>query len=524
MRPFTLITALLSFGTSGSFAQVSGDLDLTFSVDGIATAHFPPAGSDLGAAIAVQPDGRILVGGSTQQQTGSTGITMALVRLMPDGSLDNSFGTAGLVTTTLGSGSTIDDKIFGIAVQPDGGIVTVGTTFVNGGGYQAAILRYNSNGSLDNTFSGDGIRVEDIGTGSDDGFYDVVLQPDGGIVVVGTAQSTAGYDAVVARYLANGTPDGTFSIDGSEILDIGGLENRASALALQTNGSIVISGEAGDTFGNSEFMLARYTSVGVLDAGFGTNGVVVSTLTTGTDWAYDVAVQPDGGIIAAGIVATAAFFGDIGIARYTSNGSLDPTFSTDGWTNVVHGAYSYARSVVLLPDGRMAVGGISGSLFGAAMLLPNGTLDAGFSSDGLVSLAQGNNPYGNALTLQPDGKLLLAGQANFGAPLNDIVVLRYHTGLNIGMVEFASADQAPLVFPNPIGQLATLAYELGSSERITIRLMDAQGRVVKTFLDGMQQPAGTQRVVLDMPEMSAGNYLLTISSPEGSVSVQVLKD
>ncbi|MBK7382164.1 MAG: T9SS type A sorting domain-containing protein [Flavobacteriales bacterium] len=519
----TLLAVVLAVSAS---AQQSGELDLTFSGDGIATIHFPPAGSDLGVCIAVQPDGRIVVGGSTQQQTGVGGIAMALVRLMPDGSLDNSFGTGGRVTTTLGSGSTIDDKILGIAVQADGKIIAVGQTFVNGGGYQAAILRYNSNGTLDNTFSGDGIRVDDIGTGSDDGFFDVAVQSNGSIAVVGTALNTVGYDAVVARYLTDGVPDNSFSGDGFEILDIGGVENRASGLALQVDGRMVISGEAGDTFGNSEFMLVRFTSGGALDATFGTGGVVVSALTTNADWAYDVAVQADGKIIASGIVATAAFLGDVGIARYNSDGSLDNSFSGDGWTNVVNGAYSIARSVVVLPDGRIAGGGIAGDALGVVMLLPNGSPDTNFSGDGMVDSQQGNSTYGNAVAIQPDGKLLLVGSSNFGATLDDIVVLRYHTGLVIGVNELSMALGEPLVFPNPIGSSADLTYTLQADERITVTLFDMEGRVVQVFADGIVQGAGEHRMKLDLSkDIAPGNYRIRIAATSGvSSSVQVVKE
>ncbi|MEO8590002.1 MAG: hypothetical protein ABI432_11565 [Flavobacteriales bacterium] len=362
-------------------AQGSGELDLTFSGDGIVTTDFPTNNNDYGTCIVVQPNGRIVVGGSSSS---SNGAALALARFMSDGALDISFGTGGFVTTEVGSFPTLDDQLLGLAVQSDGKIVAVGSTFVNGGGYQAVVVRYNTDGTLDNSFSGDGVRVENTGTGSDDPFFAVAIAADGRIVVTGRAQNANGYDVVVGRYTSDGVPDDSFNGNGFVVTDIAGLDDHASALVIQPDGRIVISGRSETIVGNDDLLLARYTASGALDSSFGIGGVVVSTFTTGDDWAYSLALQPDGKLVAGGIVS-GGFLGYMAVARYAANGTLDASFGSAGLATIVTGAYGYVRSLVVMPDGRIVGGGASDAGYAAAMLLPNGTLDNSFSDDGLVS-------------------------------------------------------------------------------------------------------------------------------------------
>ena len=151
------IYALLAITIShAALAQQPGDPDSTFASDGIVTTDFAPTGNDFGEAVAIQPDGKIVVAGTSFN--GSTYV-FALARYSTNGDLDPTFGSGGRVTTAIGN---MDDRATAVAIQPDGKIVAAGSSFTNGTGYGFALVRYNPDGSLDNTFSGDGIQHDDI--------------------------------------------------------------------------------------------------------------------------------------------------------------------------------------------------------------------------------------------------------------------------------------------------------------------------------------------------------------------------
>ena len=202
------IYALLAITIShAALAQQPGDPDSTFASDGIVTTDFAPTGNDFGEAVAIQPDGKIVVAGTSFN--GSTYV-FALARYSTNGDLDPTFGSGGRVTTAIGN---MDDRATAVAIQPDGKIVAAGSSFTNGTGYGFALVRYNPDGSLDNTFSGDGIQHDDISAGSDEA-YSIALQPDGKIVLAGYANNgSSNDDFALLRYNPDGTLDNTFSGD-----------------------------------------------------------------------------------------------------------------------------------------------------------------------------------------------------------------------------------------------------------------------------------------------------------------------
>jgi uncharacterized delta-60 repeat protein len=503
---------LMALCTTAANAQLSGELDLTFSSDGIATCDFPSNYDDRGLCMLVQPDGKILMGGGSHQ---GTGVKFALARFMPDGSLDASFGNGGRVATQVGSPPNLDEAFYALALQPDGKIVAAGRSYA-GNGYLAAVLRYNANGTLDNTFSSDGKQLDNLGAGNDDAYYGVAVQPDGSIVVGGVAKASAEYDAVVARYTAAGALDATFSGDGYSILDIGMVDNRANALVLQPDGKIVIAGQTGNAAVDSDFLLARFTTTGTLDTGFGTNGTVISAFSTGTDWAYALTRQPDGKLIAGGLVTNGAA-ANIGLARYDADGELDATFGSDGLTFYNYSNACFARSIALMPDGRIAVAGNSAVALIAAMFNADGSVDNNFNLDGVATPTLGGTAFGYAAAVQADYKLLVAGQAVQGAAQNNFVIARYYTGMNIGIEEVADAVSDLRVLPNPTRDALDLRCNVAKSERITINLLDAQGRAVEALFSGAVA-VGEQRLRIALPEaMAPGAYTIAVSGERGAL-------
>lgn len=193
-------------GGSNDFAlvryQANGSLDAGFGTGGKVTTPVG-AGSDRGRFVALQADGKIILGGTG---TIASSDDFALVRYNSDGSLDNSFGSNGIVTTAVGTG---EDILWAVAVQNDGKILAAGYGISAVSGYDFAVVRYNQDGSLDNSFADNGIALTPVGTSSDFGIG-LALQPDEKIVLAGASVTTAGYDFSIVRY-NNSPPTGISS-------------------------------------------------------------------------------------------------------------------------------------------------------------------------------------------------------------------------------------------------------------------------------------------------------------------------
>ncbi len=331
------------------------------------------------------------------------------------GTLDPSYGTGGEVTTTIGSGTTYTEAE-ALAVQPDGKVVAAGYGY-NGSDYDFALARYNPNGSPDTSFSGDGKVLTDFGSG-DDLSYSLALQPDGKIVVAGRSSNGADWDFALARYNPDGSLDTSFDGDGKVRTDFASSNDLAFGVALQQDGKIVVAGGSYTVFPNYHFAVVRYNLDGSLDTTFNGTGKVTTSVGGVDDEASAVALQPDGKIVTAGDSWNGADF-DFALVRYNSNGSLDTSFNATGkLTTAVGSGYDYANAITLQPDGKIVAAGSSvntgtNSEFGLVRYMPDGSLDTSFGSGGKVWTAFSSYGDGaSALALQPDGKIVAAGTSS----------------------------------------------------------------------------------------------------------------
>src|SRR5262249_54426305 len=200
--------------------NTNGTLDTTFGNGGRVRTDFPGLAA-VPSSVVIQPDGKIVVAGGAFPLFTFLG-NFEVVRYNPNGSLDRSFGSGGIVTTTFPQGS----YAFDVALQPDGKIVAAGTVFVDfipgeASDTDFALARYNTDGTPDATF-GNGGQVSTDFLGMEDDAFSVLIQPDGKIVAVGSANNPATfYDFAVARYLSNGTIDTTFGVGGKVQTDFG---------------------------------------------------------------------------------------------------------------------------------------------------------------------------------------------------------------------------------------------------------------------------------------------------------------
>ena len=273
-------------------------------------------------------------------------------------------------------------------------VAAIGLTF----GATAAL---GADGELDPSFGDGGTVTTAFPIGS---FATAVaVQPDGKIVAVGAAAG-ASIDGgfAIARYEPDGDLDETFGDGGTVVTPIaGGNGDEARSVAIQENGRIVVAG----TDSWRKWALVRYRSKGTLDRTFGDDGIVRTNFTRGDDVAWDVAIQPDGRIVAVG----GAGFGQSGfqVARYRRDGSLDPAFGDDGQV-VTRYRGANARTVALQPDGRIVVAGYHGFGLALARYRPDGRLDRSFSGNGKIGPVVWG-VFALAVALQPDGRIVVAG-------------------------------------------------------------------------------------------------------------------
>ncbi|MEI5099400.1 hypothetical protein RB200_13340 [Streptomyces sp. PmtG] len=332
----------------------SGALDTGFSGDGKVTTGF---GDTLAMARSVieAGDGKILVGGFTG---GEQIADLALARYNSDGTLDTSFGGDGKVTTDLTSG--LGDGVRGLSLTSGGKILVAGAA-----GADSFIARYNSDGSLDTGFGGgDGHVVTDFGTG--DHLFALEELSGGKMIAAGSANS----DFLLVRYNSDGTLDTTFSGDGKVTTDFNSLSDIAFGFTRAPGGDYVLAGavDAPEPFGIAgpiKVGVVRYDSDGSLDTGFSGDGKVTTDVNTlRADEARDVAVDSDGKIVIAGLANESVVFpidpvdGDALVIRYNSNGTLDTGFSGDGIATLDYsGGADVARGIALTGGDDIVIAG-----------------------------------------------------------------------------------------------------------------------------------------------------------------------
>lgn len=294
-------------------------------------------------------------------------------------------------------------------------------------------------GTLDPTFGSGGTVATDFARKVDLA-QGVAVQDDGKIVAVGWATVAGAYRFAVARYNADGSLDATFGSGGKVTTVFGGVEDTASAVAIQADGKIVVAGTT-DSNGNLnyQFAVARYNADGTLDPSFGSGGKVTTSLSGTYNSGHAVAIQPDGRIVVAGFAGNSFIglnFGQFGVVRYNSNGTLDTAFGSGaGWVETDFGGdMSNATSVVVQADGKIVVAGDSNAGassrpdFAVARYNVDGSLDNTFgeNSDGQVTTNMfGGDAFAQGVALDASGNIVAAGQAYGQNGLRTFALARY---------------------------------------------------------------------------------------------------
>ncbi len=446
-RCMSVPVIVLMATTLGVAVVPDGNRDRTFGVGGSVAMELSDAPVAWADASAIQPDGKIIAAGA-RILTGSDA-AFRLVRYNQDGSLDTTFGIEGKITTDFSEGA---DSAAAVAIQSDGKIIAAGAAgFMLGRqGYSFALVRYNRDGSLDTGFGIGGKVITDL-SGPSEIAAALAIQSDGRIIAAGSARtgalSTSG-DFALVRYHPDGSLDRTFGIDGKVITDWSGVLDTARALAIQSDGRIVVAG-TGHVIDYRRppwyGVVVRYNQDGSVDTTFGARGKVTTDVLDTSDIGA-LAIQSDGKIIAAGgSQSTGSSFSlDFGLVRYNDDGSLDITFGAGGKVTTAFGPWrDRVFALSLQPDGKIVAGGdtesgeYSGSAFALARYNRDGSLDTSFGMGGKVrtDLPAGRWGYLRSLGIQRDGTIVAVGMVGIENDWVSVFELaRYNTtGLLLGM-------------------------------------------------------------------------------------------
>ncbi len=398
----------------------AGDPDPSFGDGGKVIADMQaPSDNVIVDAAVLQPDGKIVVLGSGGTEAVTAFFT--LVRYNSDGSLDPSFGDGGIALTGL---AEVYVGPRALALQPDGKILVVGRAQTDAGNWHVLLARYHPDGSPDTGFGSAGVVITDFGNGLFEHAYAVAVQADGRIIAAGHIYDVdlAQTHFALARYWPDGRLDASFGQAGKVVTAFGETV-QARDIAVQSDDKIVVAGRGWlPNWSGTETVVARYDPDGSLGSSFGSGGKVQTpdyypgTSAYSNSGAYAVALQDDGRIVTAGYSYTG-----FGLIRYNPDGSLDESFGTDGKATVdFEPAWAVAYDVAVHAEGRIVASGVADtwlgpneflSDFALARFNADGSLDASFGDGGVATadVAYRHNEYAADMVLQPDGKIVLVG-------------------------------------------------------------------------------------------------------------------
>ncbi len=468
----------------------------------------------------VQNDGKILILGHAADANSNN---QALVRLNSNGSLDNTFNGTGAAILNIADNNNGGN---GLAIQNDGKIVVVGELEENGQTL-GIISRFLPNGNLDSNFGADGFLVIDFDDQGDDFFNTVAIQNDGKILVAGIIPGADGEDLIVIRLNADGALDNTFANAGAFLGSLGG-EDVITKLAFQQDGKIIAVGHTGDGTEELGFVF-RLNTGGALDASFGVDGFTTIAFNGVTEQRVeDVNIQNDGKIIIGGQFLTADEDNNFFAIRLESNGSI---ITNDVATIDFQGDDDQLRSVDIQNDGKILLTGYvraGGLELGMSRLNADFTLDQTFGLGGVVnhnlSPFDGNTFIASA-GIQPNGRIIAIGDTETEQGFFDFVAAGILNELNVGTIDFSSEKIMPSVYPNPIEEQATLEFTLENEEILSIEVYDIIGNLVQTVFSNKSYTPGPHAEALPLGELKKGIYVLQLrnTSTGKALSVKIFK-
>ena len=502
------------------WAQMPGSLDLSFDHDGIKVTPIGTANA-FGRSMVIQPDGKTIVACIANNGTDAD---FAITRFTKDGELDASLDGDGIVMTDFDGSSDVAEAI---ALDEFNRIIVAGYV-ENGNGFGFAVARYLSDGTLDETFGDSGLVTKMIGK---TGFCKAVaVQQDNKIVLGGYVLDPISNtnEFMLIRFNTDGTPDSTFHGDGIVQTNMGIGAAVANAILIQPDKKIVLAGQVlNDAALRWQIGIARYNEDGSTDDTWDQDGLVFTGLDQADFTINAVVMDANKKIVVGGYFGTAPSNNLFAVARYHLDGRPDETFGDEGIQLGSFGAQdNEINTIVIQPDGQILIGGTSlqgnRDLFAVARLEADGEFDETFGEQGVVRPIIEQNDGINGMALQHDGRLVVAGES-FNGQRFSIAVARIETGLITRVDDPTPQVVDASIYPNPVSENFTLSYRLIQSNSVQIVLYDASGSLIKMFANRYSQALGDYQEGFEMPAgISAGTYYLVMQSGDEGKAVKVI--
>lgn len=504
-----------------------GSTDASFGANGIATLQILDSTySNVQVNdFAVLPDGNILCAASSS----IAGLT--LYRLSPDGVMDNSYGQNGWLVPDVEqlnlyhSIATGENEIYIVTngEQYFYDLLTPGYSSNDHAKY--SVIKLHTDGTIDPTYGVSGIALHNFPVNMINGFKSIAVQPDGKLLLTGSLYINYGgiygadEDAFIIRFNQDGSADSSFGDQGMMTIDLSWRDVLATVSVL-ADGKIIFAETALDTIpGNSVNKMLRLMPDGSLDPSFGINGI--SNLGY-TGMLHDIPIifQPDNKMILT--LSTFDYQAHYALERINVNGSIDNTFGAGGFSNAPHDAqFQTLTSVQLQSDGSiLCLGKTPFTNFydhvSVLRLKNNGTIDSTFGILGVSNCDSSSNFIaGYAMHLQPDGKILVAGEKN----INGYYVARLLQDIGTP-IENVNPASSLLLFPNPVSDQLMIEHLLKLPENTTITVTNVLGKVVQQQAVNLTGDLFS----VDVNAFSAGVYTLTLKTGKSVCSAKFVKE
>ena len=487
MKKTTLLSAILIGALINVLSAQPGTPDNTFGTGGKIKTNI---NFYTQVSLLIQQDGKMIEVGCLLDNFNY----FFLARFNADGTVDSSFGTNGRVSTRVSNGGTyLADAAM---LQSDGKIVVVGEDLTGG---NIALFRYNTNGALDNTFATGGKLITEYIHPSS-----IAIQSDGKVVIAGTVA----LDFAINRYNADGALDNTFGTNGKVTTNLGPDKDKIKDIAIQADGKIVAAGSSGNKSTNlTEFALVRYNTNGTLDNSFGTGGILTANIDGNPNIITSMALQADGKIVVTGNTWLSGPPSlNLLIVRFNANGTIDNNFGTNGIIN-----YGDVRNlqqfVKIQVDGKILVA--ADGTYNLLRYNTNGTLDNSFGTNGKI-IIDTNSFDPTSLAIQENSKIVVSGIFN-GIGGIGYSILRYNSGLIVGMADISSENNSQMIYPNPTNGKFTVELDNQISE---IKIFDILGNEL------YDQKLHAFKTEFDLSSQPKGIYLLKIYDPSNKVAIK----
>jgi len=514
---FTIILVIIAL-CGRVYGQYAGDPDLTFNGTGKVIYDYDMF--DLYKDVKVQPDGKIIAVGSSMA---STYMTSAIVvsRLLVNGTSDPSFGTNGHFVYSQDMFCDATKCL----IKDDGKILVCGfsTDYTT---YNMLVLQLDEYGNPDPSFGTNGVAK--VNTSSAElSVSDIMLQ-EGKILLAGYSPDSESRNApVLLRLTETGELDTSFGLNGIASVPITETDNEFSALAIQSDGKIVAAGHISNGLSWFSLLIARFDHDGNIDSTYATNGVVNLNLNNVDDEFYDMQLLYNDEVVLTGFTVDQTNYNyHLLIMKFNAAGIPDSSFGINA--SVIYGdvPYTFGDALVIQPGGKILIAGCTGNLmpdnndWALWRYNPDGSPDNTFGNEGIVTTEfSGNADEALGIALHAD-KIILAGKTRNAENTLDFAVARYWNDINVSVPEVKVAQNFS-VSPNPAkrNNVVNLAYELKQPDAISIELVSNTGSLVYEKSLG-QQASGNRSLQMTLPSsIKGGVYYLKLKSPQHTIMI-----